>query len=102
MDNDNSVFAQNTQNTLFYWCPGCETLHAVYHKEFPNPMTGATWTWNNDFVNPTVEPSILCRQGTEYVCHHFIRSGFIEYCTDTYHKLAGQKVRMLSRPLDRY
>lgn len=50
------------------------------------------WTWNSDYFNPTVEPSIAVkhtRNNQKVFCHFFIRNGEIQYCLDSSHDLAG-------------
>lgn len=75
------------------------------------PYNGATWTWNGDCDNPTVNPSILNTSNghtnfeTGVVTkpwrnHIFIRNGKIEYLSDCTHNLAGKTVDMVDFPDD--
>jgi len=87
---------------LFFDCPGCECSH------FIDPHI---WTFNGDFENPTVLPSILVKgtqdltdeqrakimrgekfEPTPLVCHSFVKDGQIQFLEDCTHKLAGETV----------
>lgn len=92
------------ENQFYFDCPGCECSHYI------DPHI---WTFNGDFENPTVSPSILVR-GTEdltdeqcerimagekfkpkpFVCHSFVQNGQIQFLDDCTHKLAGQTVEL--------
>ena len=92
-----------SNNELQFYCEGCNSTHT-----FNN-----TWNFNNDFENPTINPSILVR-GTQpitdeefdllkagkhveprpLVCHSFIREGKIQYLNDCTHNLNGQTVEL--------
>ena len=101
---------------LLFWCPGCETHHG------PTIAGRIAWTFNGDFVKPTLSPSILTRHyqmseegramlerhlergehlpegerypGRDIVCHSFVRDGKIEFLSDCTHALAGQTVAL--------
>lgn len=83
----------NARHFLF-WCPGCEAYHSI--RTGGDRKNGAQWTFNNDKVKPTFEPSYLCgvNNFTEMRCHSFIRNGIIEYLEDCHHKFAGQMVQL--------
>ena len=73
---------------LAFRCPGCNTVHHI----------DSTWQWDGDLVKPTVSPSVLVLgglDGTQHVCHSFIRSGKIQFLDGCDHMLAGQTVDML-------
>ena len=71
-----------------FFCPGCRCNHW-----FKTDGKGACWTWNEDFDNPTVSPSILTwTQDTR--CHSFVKSGKIQFLNDCTHDKAGQTVDM--------
>lgn len=76
--------------TYRHWCPGCKANHVIYTD--PKAQgNGHYWRFNGDMISPTFEPSInIVGQ-----CHYFIRSGQIQYCGDSNHKLAGQTVDMV-------
>ncbi len=74
-------------------CPGCNQEHV---------FNTTTWTFNQDFDKPTIEPSYLMKGGrpkkglkhdTElFVCHSFITDGKIKFLEDCTHHLKGQTV----------
>jgi hypothetical protein len=86
-------------NVMFH-CPACGCLHAVATNPGQPNATGSLWTWNNDLVRPTFQPSIFVRMRLtanpkrpnakpDIVCHSFIRNGCIEFCSDSTHAFAG-------------
>jgi len=90
-----------------FFCPGCESTHAVnFH---PN---GPKWTYNGNAEKPTFNPSILVRlewsknmdpgdNPDEYrdeVCHSFVRDGMIQFLGDCTHALAGKTVEIPEWP----
>jgi hypothetical protein len=76
-----------------HWCDGCDSYHLI-NVEIPNSHTGAKWTFDGSVEAPTFSPSInIVGQ-----CHYFIRSGMIQYCTDSKHRLAGQTVPLPKLP----
>ena len=96
--------------TLSFWCQGCEEIHSI---PFADPLSGVNWQYNGDRVNPTTTPSILitgCRMPTDgeidrimagekglrrpFRCHLYLTNGYLEYCPDSSHWLAGQTVKM--------
>lgn len=90
-----NALAENNHGAIFvlaYFCPGCRNSHAVSVNGHRN-SSGATWKWNGSMERPTFTPSILCNKDVpEYRCHHFIRSGYIEFLNDCFHALKGQTV----------
>ena len=93
-----------------FWCPGCDSAHAIKHG-------GDGWTWDGNTERPTFSPSVLIRSGhyigraeaacwctynAEHpdepapfkcgVCHSFVRGGQIQFLGDCTHALAGQTV----------
>lgn len=87
---------------LFYWCEACDSCHAVRIDDGPK-VPHPKWTWNGDREKPTLNPSILeyttdDRGQRETLCHHFLRSGVIEYCGDNPHRLNGQRVPLIPIP----
>lgn len=79
----------------YWWCPGCDQAH-VWRIGSSNGL--ANWDWNGDLEKPTVSPSILTHVSKENKCHVFIADGIIDFLSDCYHKLAGQKVAMVELP----
>lgn len=84
-----------TENEKFlHWCPGCEQLHVI-HVEKPNHL-GARWSFDGNTEQPTFTPSI----NIVGVCHYFITSGKISFCSDSQHRLAGQTVMLPDIPIE--
>lgn len=94
---------------IFLWCPGC----AFEDERFGEvgglhllPVTGDSvkrpvWTWNQDLVRVTLEPSILTsynRHQRPFVCHSFLREGMWQFLSDCTHPLANKTVPMLPLP----
>jgi len=75
---------KNDIKYLSYYCPGCNLYHNI-------PFTGnKKWEYNNNIESPTLTPSILASYGDDEICHHFLRSGKIEFLSDCTHKLSGK------------
>jgi len=66
-------------------CPGCKRVH-----HFNN-----TWSFNNDFNKPTVNPSIKVSSPNKVLCHSYVKDGFIQFLTDCAHTMAGKTVSLL-------
>jgi len=80
-------------DTAMFWCPGCDTWHMIWPPGKPNPLTGATWRWNMNPVQPTIHPSIHVQPNqSQPRCHSYVRSGYIEFMHDSTHGLAGRTV----------
>lgn len=78
----------NYQHPEFiFHCPGCN-----YNHWFNTRTDGTTpvWSWNNDYVKPTIHPSIKVQ--AKYHCHFFIKDGNIQFLNDCDHELKGQTV----------
>jgi len=100
--------------SIAFWCPGCNTSHAVI-------IAADRWSGPGDIERPTFQPSILVRSGhyaehhkpgdpcwcTYYaenppapgerrfecsICHSFVTDGRIQFLSDCTHALAGQTV----------
>lgn len=103
-----AILREVDNNTLVFFCPGCNEMHQVWVKEGPEPR----WTWNENVNKPTFTPSLLIT-GTvpmtqeeqnnwftnkvlpvpvPFVCHSFITDGRIEFLSDCTHSLANQTV----------
>lgn len=75
--------------TRFFWCPGCNILHATDH----------TWSFNGDLERPTFQPSILCNASfPESRCHSYVTDGRIQFLADCHHALKGQTVELPDVP----
>jgi hypothetical protein len=96
-------------NQLLFWCPGCDSVHAV--RVDPIGSMGNGWGWNRDGDAPTFTPSVLVNgtrrltddeharlmagekiEPTPLVCHSFVKDGQIQFLGDCTHALAGQTV----------
>ena len=81
-----------------YWCPGCETIHAVAINQ-DKADNGAGWDFSGTIDCPTYSPSQLTTYGeTNKRCHTFIRNGMIEFLGDCTHALAGKTVPLPPLP----
>lgn len=86
--------------SLWFSCPGCGENHGI--TVAGEGVAHPCWTWNGDFENPTLSPSVLARgfkftsptDDTQipYVCHSFVRDGMIQFLGDCTHALVGQTV----------
>lgn len=90
--------------------------------ESPYYVNAPHWVFNGDYEKPYFSPSVHVRSGhyasgnhcendcwctyyknhpeespdfSCYICHSFIRDGWIEFLNDCTHALAGQKVELL-------
>jgi hypothetical protein len=107
-----------------HWCDGCNRKHKIWTSDYKG--TGPEWIYNNNPEAPTFNPSVRLRYDTydctdevydeymdrwikdhstpkpfevkEVICHYFIREGFIDYCVDSTHELAGQKIKLSDFP----
>ncbi len=91
------ILRNGQDNTLTWWCPGCDRSHAIKHGDGPGPR----WTWNGNAERPTFAPSVLVtypgpdagRDGAPpAVCHSFVVDGQMQMLSDCTHALAGQTV----------
>ena len=75
----------------WFWCPGCDELHAY---------TTPRWTRTGTDDAPTFSPSLLCTYGKDNNkrCHLFLRGGVLDFLGDCTHALKGQKVPLPEPP----
>lgn len=81
---------------IAHWCPGCNRAHQI-RTEGSQPV----WEFDGNVAAPTCSPSILVREPRpegEKRCHYFLRAGFIEFCSDSTHALAGQQILLPDWP----
>lgn len=85
-----------------HWCPGCEEGHFIWDN----------WYFNGNYEKSTFHPSIKITyngpntgqtdaegfKAPHACCHYFIIDGMIDYCSDSTHSLAGQKVPLSNPP----
>ena len=90
---------------LRFKCPACGTDHFI--SIGPKSHFDARWTFNGDYDNPTINPSILvtCNipEGVKVIpnvrrCHSFVRDGKIQFLGDCTHDLAGKTVELPDYP----
>lgn len=92
---DNDCIKINRIGHWFFYCPACKTAHQIRPsgEGLPEP------TWLVKQTEPlTMVPSVKVtkvRPKRDKVCHFFIRNGFLEYCGDSTHDMAGQKAAMI-------
>lgn len=88
---------------LVFICPGCAEdggsgLHMLpVNTDAKSPM----WTFDGNFDQPTVDPSILTRYtrgSEEFVCHSFLHGGVFQFLNDCTHSLKGKNVIMPDLP----
>lgn len=87
---DSRKFRNAEGDHVILWCPACDEPHVI-HK--------AMWTWDPSTLS--VNPSIKVtggRQGSDHVCHSFLKDSVWEYCSDSTHSLAGQSVPAVDFP----
>ncbi len=88
------LLESDTEGDYVHYCPGCDQLHLINTKRKND--NDAQWSFDNNFEKPTFSPSInIVKQ-----CHYFIRNGFIEYCSDSKHKLKGETIELPNIPED--
>lgn len=109
------LFAFQNGAVLFY-CPGCETTHAINVKPAADGTPRPIWWFNGNGDAPTFTPSVLATNGhyvaghvgecwCDYnrahpddvdfkcgICHSFVTDGRIQFLSDCTHALAGQTV----------
>ena len=111
-----SILRNASDNSLIWFCPGCNHAHRIQvgHGEGPR------WTWNGNAERPTFSPSVSVRGIREdmdektqaaydvlgpnqlhsalddprfrSVCHSFVKDGQMQMLDDCTHALAGQTV----------
>lgn len=82
--------------SIYFHCPGCNMLHPYRVKgEAEGPM----WKFNGDVESPSFTPSLLVMASDpESRCHLFMTNGQLQFCTDSWHALAGKTVEMVDIP----
>jgi hypothetical protein len=101
MEQINDKLVRLCDNSIGWYCPGCESFHRVT----VDPTKRPCWNYDGNPDAPTFSPSILTRW-TEHrdglavgmVCHCFIRNGKIEFLGDCTHSLAGKTVQVPDLP----
>mgnify|MGYP003386221911 CR=1 FL=1 len=91
--------AGESHEAYTFYCPGCEHTHIYYVKWGErSKQQSPTWNFNGNMERPTFTPSLLnkCDWGAfkenPQICHLFLTNGILEFCSDSTHKYAGQKI----------
>lgn len=71
---------------LWFHCPGRKSPHRVSVNR--DRKTAGAWKWNGSTSRPTLSPSV----NHPGICHFKLKDGIIDFCDDSKHDLAGQKV----------
>ena len=72
------------QQYVFY-CPACKEVHII----------DDSWGFNQDYVKPTITPSILVtKPNLPDRCHSFVTDGKIKYLGDCSHALKNTTVEL--------
>lgn len=79
---------RSVERGIVHWCPGCHSAHTIM---VAGPVN---WTWDGDVDNPTCQPSVKITWGDGRCCHYFLRLGYIDFCADCTHELAGATVEL--------
>jgi len=90
------VSSKLRRGTCYYshWCPGCEEMHVIYVAA----PARITWSFGGDIQRPSFSPSVRITAHKGSVCHYFLTSGELRYCTDSTHRLAGTNVPLPDLP----
>jgi len=98
-------YLRKTSVGYVHWCPGCEEVHSIRTVGDRPP---ARWDFDGNLDKPTFSPSVKITWGKMAdpsgdwpeggCCHYFIRSGVVEFCSDSTHSLAGKKVPLPEWP----
>jgi hypothetical protein len=102
---------RRAEGGYLHWCPGCEEPHLLPDGwKFDGNLESPTFTpsfkhsgvakrvengkWTGEWVRDTNGNLI------PFVCHYILTAGILNYCADSTHKLAGQKVPLPKLPED--
>lgn len=83
----------DVHSRFLFHCPACGGSHFFQTNAGEQPH----WAWNENYVLPTITPSIRVRfgKGMSRCCHFIVTDGKIAYCTDCTHGMAGETVDMV-------
>lgn len=87
-----------TARKIKFFCPGCKDVH---HVIIECSDASQQWTWNQDIMFPTFEPSILTKYGDkpgDERCHCYVEMGKIRFLPDSTHEFACQTVELPALP----
>jgi hypothetical protein len=77
---------------IYYGCQACKD-NPIFRGVHDVPVEGPNaWGYNGDLDHPTLTPSVrtgYLRSDDDAsmagICHHFLRDGCIQYCSDSTH-----------------
>ena len=84
---------------LRFKCPACNEHEAIPFQAGTD-YKGPVWKFNGNLEAPTLSPSVRHYMPDESgrvqktLCHYHLVNGVIDYCTDSSHKLSGQKAAL--------
>lgn len=82
--------------SIYFHCPGCNTLHPYRIK---GDAIGPIWGYNGSVDKPTFTPSLLVNSSRpESRCHLFVTDGRIQYLGDCFHELKNTTIDMVDIP----
>lgn len=108
-----SKFLRRTAYGYGHWCPGCQEIHVIQTDRAP------AWSFDGSVESPTFGPSIKITsvkkvvvngkwtgewvidnngKAVPHICHYFLQSGILKYCTDTTHEFSGLTIRLPELP----
>lgn len=93
-------FLRDVESGFAHYCPGCKSMHYIRTKGLE------PWSFNGDIHSPSFDPSVKItyngadadtmrdgdRRAPSACCHYFLHKGVLEFCADSTHEFAGQKV----------
>lgn len=87
---------ESRKGVFFFWCPGCDCVHAVYTNGLYT-VDGVihNWTFNGDADKPTFRPSLnVSPKNPERQCHSWVTDGQITFLGDCHHDLKNKTVEI--------
>ena len=99
---------KETWDRGYFWCPGCQRLHAVNIGK-NSPPNEPNWNFNGNTNNPTLTPDITTVVETPkdpddpqtelFICHSQINNGTIQFAKDcTAHQMANKQMPLPPLP----
>lgn len=84
-------------DSIYFHCPGCNTLHP--YRIQGDPTRGPIWGYNGNVEAPTFTPSLLVNNSRpESRCHLYVTDGRIQYLGDCFHNLKNTTIDMVDIP----
>ena len=107
-----AVWVDEKKDIAKFMCPGCQEYHTFSCNGRKWPSTGASWNFDGNLLSPTITPSLNISWGKQADpnwkepdgddagpnwsgrCHSIVTNGYISFCGDCTHSLAGQTVEL--------